>query len=149
VFGTFTVLTLQPARRGYDDPMPCFADVSPGRLTVAALITLGLAGAGCRILGPSAADLCAAEAPAYEGSVVGAFDTTVGAIRALELTQTEPARWPGLSDDHAAVLCYVDGVVAKSPPGGEPFDRAVIAVVDRSGELIAAGYRDRLPIRVP
>lgn len=105
--------------------------------------------AGCQMFAPSAAELCAAEAPAYEGTVVGAFDTTVGAIRALEPRLAEPARWPGVSDGHAAVLCYVDGVIGKSPPGGDPFDRAVIAMVDRNAELIAAGYRDRLPIRAP
>jgi len=116
---------------------------------LATLIIFAPALAGCQLFRPTAAEVCEGEAPAYEGEVVGAFDTTVGAIRGLEPRDVEPARWPNLSDGHPAVLCYIDGQIAKSPPGGEPFDRAVIAVVDEQADMIAAGYRARLPIRAP
>jgi hypothetical protein len=101
-------------------------------------------------------DPCAASAAAYNGVVAGSFVTTVGAIRRLdEPQQIEPQRWPGLPDNHPAVLCYIDGQIPKGPPpqisGTIPpsFDRAVIVVVDGQSDLIMAGYRDNLPIVAP
>jgi hypothetical protein len=43
----------------------------------------------------------------YAGTVVGTFNTTVGAIRALEPLPAEPARWSDLAPEHPAVLCGV------------------------------------------
>jgi hypothetical protein len=79
---------------------------------------------------------------------VGSFATTVGNIRSLEPAVT-PVRWPELTPDEEAVLCYLDGPVPKSLPDGDPFDRAVIAVAPGHSELIMAGYQDRLPVRAP
>jgi hypothetical protein len=104
---------------------------------------------------PSAADACASAAGGYAGTVVGSFDTTVGAIRGLEPHRANPARWPGLPPDHAAVLCYIDGQVAMAPPPpasgpvAESFDRVVIGVVDGTPVMIMAGYRDGLPVKAP
>ena len=127
-----------------------------GRRTVdgsapAATTALSVLVLDCQSVGlpQSAAQLCAEEARAYNGTVAAAFDTNVGAVRALEPLAAEPSRWPALPESHAAALCYIDGEIAKSPPGGNPFDRAVIAIVDRGAPLIAAGYRDRVPVRPP
>lgn len=106
-------------------------------------------------LAPSAAYTCEVSAREYAGTVVGAFNTTVGAIRALEPLPAEPARWPNLAPDRPAVLCYIDAQIAKGPPPGpngeirEPFDRVVIGVVDGKAELVMAGYRDQLPALAP
>lgn len=122
-----------------------------------AILVVGLTTAACEVFGlpTPGAELCARVAPDYSGTVVGSFNTTVGSVRALEPRAAQPQRWPDLAPDHAAVLCYIDGEIAKAPPPGpngevsEPFDRAVIAIVDGHSELIIAGYRDLLPIRAP
>lgn len=106
------------------------------------------------MLGP-AAEGCAEAARGYSGTVVGAFNTTVGAIRGLEPRSGEPSRWPRLADDHPAVLCYIDAEIPKAPPPPpdgpppEPFDRVVVGIVDGNAEMIMAGYRDRLPVKAP
>jgi hypothetical protein len=119
------------------------------------LASLTLAACGMFGLPTSAAETCAPSAREYSGTVVGAFITTVGAIRALEPRPAEPARWPDLAPDQPAVLCYVDAQIAKGPPPGpngeirDPFDRVVIGVVDGKGEMVMAGYRDQLPVIAP
>ena len=41
--------------------------------------------------------------------------------------------------------CWIDGAVAKSPPMGRRYDRAVIGVrPDGSATLLRAGYRENL-----
>jgi hypothetical protein len=114
----------------------------------ALLLTLVLA--GCAFLRTGPAQICDGVARDYgpEFRVVGSFATTVGKIRSLEPGAT-PARWPELAAGQDAVLCYVDGPVPKSLPGGDPFDRAVIAIAPGHSELIMAGYQDRLPVRAP
>jgi hypothetical protein len=103
----------------------------------------------------SASEACARAARDYAGTVVGAFNTTVRAIRALEPLPAEPARWPNLAADHPAVLCYIDAEIAKGPPPGpngevrDPFNRVVIGVVEGKGEMVMAGYRDQLPVIAP
>ena len=122
-----------------------------------AVLALGLATAACDVVGyrGPAAELCTGAAGDYSGSVVGSFNTTVGAVRALEPRAAQPQRWPELAPDHPAVLCYIDGEIAKAPPPGpngevsKPFDRAVVAIVDGHSELIIAGYRDKLPVQAP
>lgn len=48
------------------------------------------------------------------------------------------------------VVCWIDGAVAKSPPAGEPFDRAVVGVrTDGTATLIQAGYRDSMHPQAP
>ena len=48
------------------------------------------------------------------------------------------------------VVCWIDGSVAKAPPGGDPFDRAVVGVgADGTATLIQAGYRDSLTPEAP
>lgn len=126
------------------------------RQHLALFLLLSLSVGACEVLGlPPPAESCAGPARDYAGTVVGAFNTTVAAIRALEPRQAVPQRWPDLAADHPAVLCYIDGEVAKAPPPGPdgevrpPFDRAVVAIVDGQSELIIAGYRDQLPVRAP
>lgn len=130
------------------------------RIALLALPLASLALGGCDIitarspLGAStlAGEACAGPARDYSGSVVGSFITTVGAIRALESRPAVPARWPDLPPDHTAMLCYIDGQIAKAPPAGqdgevpEPFDRIVVGVVDSDSEMILAGYRDQPPV---
>lgn len=122
-----------------------------------AVLVVGLTTAGCDVFGLStpAAEICAGVARDYSGSAVGSFNTTVGSIRALEPRPGQPQRWPDFAPDHPAVLCYIDGQIAKGPPPGpngevsKSFDRTVVAIVDGQSELIIAGYRDQLPVRAP
>ncbi|HEX7197593.1 MAG TPA: hypothetical protein VF364_12265 [Candidatus Limnocylindria bacterium] len=79
---------------------------------------------------------------------MGSFATTVGKVRGLT-AGAAPARWPELADESPAVVCYLDGSVLKAPPGGDPYERAVIAVAGEQAELIIAGYRDQIPVRAP
>ncbi|MDQ2964328.1 MAG: hypothetical protein M3R57_00545 [Chloroflexota bacterium] len=119
------------------------------------LAPLTLAACGILGLSTSATEACAPSAREYSGTVVGAFSTTVGAIRALESRPAEPSRWPDLAPDQPAVLCYIDAQIAKGPPPGpsgeirDPFDRVVIGVVDGKGEMVMAGYGDELPVVAP
>ncbi len=127
------------------------------RIGVVALPLATLALAACEILGlpTSPSQACGGAARDYSGTVVGSFNTTVGAIRALEPLRADPLRWPNLAADHPAILCYIDAQIAKGPPPGpngeirDPFDRAVVGIVDGKSELVMAGYRDRLPVRAP
>ncbi len=119
-----------------------------------ASLLLGVAAAACQVVTP-AGGLCAGAARDYSGTVVASFNTTIGAIRALEPRAGNPQLWPELAPDHPAVLCYIDGEIAKAPPPGSdgeisrPFDRAAVAIVDGDRQLIIAGYRDQLPVRAP
>jgi len=118
-------------------------------------MAFAVATVGCEVFGFSrpAAEACAGPAREYSGPVVGAFETTVGAIRGLDPLVVAPVRWPDLAAGHPAVLCYIDGLVPKAPPPingvSRPFDRAIVAVVDGHAELVMAGYRDRFPIKAP
>jgi hypothetical protein len=95
--------------------------------------------------------VCSQEAtdfgPAF--MVAGAFDTTVGSIRSIGARGPNPALWPGAPAESKAVLCYLDGPVAKSPLFGAPFDRAVVGVAAGDAEFILAGYRKNLPVTAP
>ena len=82
------------------------------------------------------------------------FTTTVTQIRSM--TGGYPQRWPDLSGDHSATVCYLDGPWAKSPPPGpngevQPsFDRAVIAIADEAhADLIKLGYQETLAVTQP
>ena len=93
---------------------------------------------------------CAEEASAIDGTVVGAFATTVGAIRRFEAAPIGQQRWPKLADGYPAALCYIDGDIRRAVGGGDnAFDRAAIGVVDGDGQVVVAGFRDRLPVRAP
>ena len=112
--------------------------------------------AACDNFGPPtpAEEACTAPAHDYNGSVVGAFQTTVGAMRNLERGM-DPPRWPELTPDYPAVLCFIDADIAKGPPPGPggsiapSFDRLLVGVVDGAAEVLIAGYRDQLPVRAP
>lgn len=117
---------------------------------------MALAGAwlcGCSTTGPET--VCADQARQYGADfvVAAAFGTTAGRIRAFE--PVRPQRWPELQDGSPAVVCYLDGPVAKGPPPGpdgivpRSFDRAVIGVASVHHEMLVAGYRDRLPLVAP
>ena len=119
-----------------------------------------ITGSSCAFIGPrttpaSASDICTAAAADYSGKVAGAFATTIAMLRGLAPLPSSPSTWPGLADDHPAVLCYIDGTIAKSPPVGPdgkvpaPFDRGILAVVDGRSNLIVAGYKDQLPVAAP
>ena len=120
-----------------------------------AMLLVGLTATACEVFGLPAAEICAGPARAYSGTLVGSFNTTVGAIRALEPRTRVPQRWPDLAPDHPAVLCYIDGEIGKGPPVGpndevpQAFNRAVVAIVDGDSELVVAGYQDQLPVRAP
>lgn len=126
------------------------------RIRLLALPLASLTLVACQVVGlpTSAAETCAPSAHDYAGTVVGSFNTTVGAIRSLD-GLAEPARWPDIAPDGPAVLCFIDAEIAKGPPPGpngeirDPFDRIVIGVVDGKGEMIMAGYRDQLPVKAP
>lgn len=116
-----------------------------------ALLCLAAALTGCgvvEVMDPVAIcrDQAREEGPAVQ--VSGAFATTVGGVRDLT-PGVGRGRWPDLADGSAAVVCYLDGAVAKSPPGRKPFDRAVIAVAGEHAEQIIAGYRDQMPVEAP
>lgn len=47
-------------------------------------------------------------------------------------------------------VCWIDGSVAKSPPGGDPFDRAVVGIrSDGTSTLIKAGYQSSMQPEAP
>lgn len=122
-----------------------------------ALILVGLTAVACQSLRvpPPADETCAGSARDYSGTVVASFITTVGSVRTLEPRLSVPVRWSDLAPGHPAVLCYIDGQIAKAPPLGPdgeiqvPFDRAVVAVVEGDAQLIVAGHRNRLPVEAP
>lgn len=129
-----------------------------------AIIVVGLFVAGaCQAIPGSAAQVCAAQAQGYDGTVAGAFQTTVGAIRGLDPRQNvdrpglspEPIRWTGLAADHAAVICFIDADIPKgeAPAANgqsqDAFDRVVVAVVDGVAEVVEAGDRENIDVRAP
>jgi|GEM_PF-3198894 len=118
-------------------------------------VTLGLVACGSVDATPrtssDAQKVCSQEASAFGPafSVVGAFETTVGSIRSIDARGPNPTLWPNEPAEYKAVLCYLDGPVAKSPPGGAPFDRAVVGVAAGDAEFIMAGYRKSLSVKAP
>jgi hypothetical protein len=107
--------------------------------------------AGCGLFGSVVPDAVCAEQAREKGPefhVVGAFATTVREVRGMT-PGAAPVRWPELADDAPAIVCFIDGQIPKSPPGGEPYDRSVTAVAGEHAELIIAGYRDQLPVKAP
>lgn len=117
---------------------------------IAFLIVAGAAGCDVVRLPDNAADTCAAVADLYEGTVAGAFNTTVGAIRRFEGAPADQQRWPGVADGQPAVMCFIDGDIRKALGGGDnAFNRAAVGVVDRRDEMVVAGFQDRLPVRAP
>src|SRR5688572_1563962 len=110
------------------------------RYVIRLALALGLASVsllGC----DSAYAACAGIAADYgpTSTVSGAFNTTVGRVRAFTPGST-PSRWPGLPAETPAVLCYLDGPVGRAPPGGDRHDRAVLAVSAGHVEFIMSGY---------
>ena len=137
---------------------PGNGEIAQMRLTVSVL-ALALVLTGCGLLfGPDAASTCADQARIYgpDFRVAGSFNTTVGQIRGLSPVKVEPPRWPELSSATPAVLCFLDGPVAKggpSPPPGfqiQPsFDRAVIGVARDHADMIMAGSHNDIPVQAP
>ena len=80
---------------------------------------------------------CNAVAPEWSGVTVAAFDTTLGRVRALGLLPSSSDQWPGQADTDPAIVCYVDGFVPKAPPGGDPYDRAMVVIVRDRAELVS------------
>ena len=128
-------------------------------LLLVVILVMGVTTAECGVAGPSGSEveLCAGVAREYSGwhRVVGSFNTTVGAVRALEPRMGQPQRWPDLAPDHPAVLCYIDGEIPKGPPAGpnaeatKDYHRAAVAILDCQSALIIAGYQDKFPLQPP
>jgi len=118
-------------------------------------LTLGAVGCGAVAATPrtsfNAQKVCSQEVTDFGSAflVAGAFDTTVGSIRSIGARGPNPTLWPSEPAEYKAVLCYLDGPIAKSPPGGAPFDRAVVGVAAGDAEFIMAGYRKSLPVKAP
>lgn len=118
-------------------------------------VTLGLVACGAvhatTETSSDAQRVCSQEAKAFGPafSVLGAFETTVGSIRSIGARGPNPTLWSGEPAEDKAVLCYLEGPVAKSSPGGAPFDRAVVGVAAGNAEFIMAGYRSSIPVRAP
>jgi hypothetical protein len=126
--------------------------VSLMRNAVFALVVCLAAGCNGLIDLRSAEQVCAeqAEASGPTFSVAGAFATNVGALRELgDDADAQPELWHGTPSDTRAVICYLDGPVPKAPPGGEPFDRAVVGIVGGEAVLLVAGYQDTIKIETP
>jgi hypothetical protein len=152
---------LVPTSRGVD---PGKGALRPGssstqtlKMLMATVVIALFACACANGAGAIAAQECATAAKDYSGTSVAAFATTVGAMRGLAPRGGFDSRWPDLAADHAASLCYIDADAIYAPqpapgPGQSPFpeyNRAIIAVVDGTPELLVAGYRDLLPIQAP
>lgn len=99
---------------------------------------------------------CVTMALEDHGSVTAFFASTVGAIRAVPAARNDEqlATYPS---DGAASICYIDGQIPKGPPiPPDPsatvppsFDRAVLVVIGQDTFMVAAGYRQNLPIKAP
>jgi hypothetical protein len=122
---------------------------------MAPLLAIVLGGCSMLDVPMSAADACVAPARDYGGPVVGAFSTTVAAIRGLQPMNPQPQLWPDQPPGSDAVLCYIDAEIAKAPPPGpngeirDPYDRIAVGIVDGVATLVQAGYRDQLQIKAP
>jgi hypothetical protein len=109
---------------------------------------------GCSLRAGATAEATCMETASSIGSdftVAGAFSTTVGEIRSLIPGNPQPPLWPDLASNENAILCYLNGPIAKSPPGpnGQPYDRAAIAVFEDRETLVLAGYHDQLAVTAP
>lgn len=122
----------------------------PSRAIASSLVALLAASCGGFFAAP---DECTDHADAYGADpveVVGAYRTDLSRVRAM--SDAEPQLFAGTPDSAVAVVCYVDGEFDRAPApaaGGDPYDRAVYAVVDDVVELIVMGYRDSLPVVAP
>ena len=107
-----------------------------------ALIGLGLAcmSLGCGPDMTAATCLLEARDRGPEFIVSGALPATVEEVRALQ-PQLQPARWPELAPQDPATLCYLDGPFGAAPGGGDPYDRAVVAVAEGHSDLVIVGYQ--------
>ena len=80
-----------------------------------------------------------------EFTVAGSLATTVEQVRALQ-PQLQPARWPELAPEDPATLCYLDGPFGAAPGGGDPYDRALVAVADGHSDLVIVGYQREMAV---
>lgn len=46
-------------------------------------------------------------------------------------------------------MCYIDGDIAKALGGGDAAFNHVVGVVNGAGQMVMAGFKDRLPVRAP
>jgi hypothetical protein len=104
---------------------------------------------------------CPASGPFFDnGKVIAAFSTTIGVLRTFAPIEISPGaqndRWPGVANDHPAVLCYLDADVKKGPMPSRPtdtappsFDRIIVVVLDGEVQPMTADYKDRLPVATP
>lgn len=92
---------------------------------------------------------CSPLAADYNGTVAGAFHTTVGIVRGMTAIKDNP-QLAGYVDSDPAWLCYIDGEIPKGPASGAvSFDRAILVVVGDQAYFIAAGYRQSMTIETP
>lgn len=133
-----------------------FVQWSIGRLAVMGIVlgvVLAFSLSGTRfaanVTSANAQSVCSQVASEQGGTPVGAFDTTLEHVRALRPIRASSDMWAAAPDTKPAIACYIDGPVAKAPPGGEPFDRAVVVVVDGKADLVVAAYQKDYPVRLP
>jgi hypothetical protein len=86
-----------------------------------------------------------AQAHGSDVTVAAAQSTTVQAVRDLQ-PNLQPPRWPELSADGPATICYLNGPFGDAPGGGPPYDRAVVAVAGEHADIVILGYADEMPI---
>ena len=99
-----------------------------------------------------AARLCEQAAADYDGVVVEAEETTVGAVRAqVPAGLAFPDGWPGKSSGDPAARCTVDGRFPVSrPAGAPPATRGVVVAADGAAPLLlSAGPADSAEARAP
>jgi hypothetical protein len=102
-------------------------------------------------------DICILVAADYGRgfTVVGAFLGDLGDVKDLIPEGGGSERWPGVDSAHPAIICYIDGPFAKSPPrdssnhSAEPYGRAIVVVINGESELIADGYPDAIDVPAP
>jgi hypothetical protein len=111
-------------------------------------IVIAILASGCGFLGQHDANqTCIEQAElSDEGqTVAGAFPTTVGRLREF-LPGADPPPFENREADELAVLCYLDGPLGRAPPGGEPFNRAIVGVVGDEAVFLVAGYQHKLEV---
>jgi hypothetical protein len=125
--------------------------MSPSLRYAAVVGLMCLLGTACGAAGPlpPEAAICSDVALEYDGVVVGSYRTTVVNVRRMQPGEVEGGPFADVPDGEDAVVCYVDAAIAKAPPGGEPFDRAIVAVVGGRAILVTAGYKRDLPVVRP
>jgi hypothetical protein len=108
-------------------------------------LALALIASGCTT--DQSLATCQRQAKTYGQAVTvaGAVSANVQAVRDLQ-PNLQPPRWPELAADSQAYICYLNGPFGDAPGGGQPYDRAVVAVAADQADIVILGYADEMPI---